>query len=315
MLNVDNVELLQAGVQFSYTVLWTHIFTLESKLKYFANSIALQIIKNNPEFKSIIESWKTTDPNAFLSELEKNPDLKSIILSETPWILEAQNESNQRKKLSLLFDINNLENSQLIALQKLKNLQIPDGGWSWYGGQVANVYITQYIVSGLKSLLDRGIQFDKSFLNQADSYLERYYQTEYSNLSKEQKAKKEGLSALHIQWLNSTETANFNNDVKNYYTACLISNWTKFNLQTQAIAGLYAVKVGNSNLATQIKKSVLDRATIRTNLCCSQQDLHAGLFRADLHQKLHCKPPMPSHALPRCTRAGRASVKTMLVVV
>ena len=283
-------EKISIALEMQTQPLWTTLLSLpylmeypyecaeQTFARYFANSIALQIIKNNPEFKSIIESWKTTDPNAFLSELEKNPDLKSIILSETPWILEAQNESNQRKKLSLLFDINNLENSQLIALQKLKNLQIPDGGWSWYGGQVANVYITQYIVSGLKSLLDRGIQFDKSFLNQADSYLERYYQTEYSNLSKEQKAKKEGLSALHIQWLNSTETANFNNDVKNYYTACLISNWTKFNLQTQAIAGLYAVKVGNSNLATQIKKSVLDRATIRTDLGMYWNENKSGYY-------------------------------------
>jgi uncharacterized protein YfaS (alpha-2-macroglobulin family) len=256
--------------------------------RYYANSTALSILNSHPEFQAIIETWKTTDPSAFLSELEKNPDLKSIILSETPWVMDAQNETAQRNKLAFLFDKNNLLANIENAKQKLIDLQTADGGWAWYGGKEANIYITQHIVTGLRELKDRGeLQFaskdpnSKSILtalNDADKYLEGYYSKLYNNLKPEDIKKNVGLSALHIQWLYSTGGYVFDKNMKNYFEACLIRNWTKFNLQTQAIAGLYALKVGNSELAKKIKKSLLERSINKPDLGMYWNENKAGYY-------------------------------------
>ena len=256
--------------------------------RYYANSTALSILNSHPEFQAIIESWKTTDLSAFLSELEKNPDLKSIILSETPWVMDAQNETAQRTKLAFLFDKNNLMANIENAKQKLIDLQTADGGWAWYGGKEANIYITQYIVSGLRELQDRGELQDltsnpnlisiRTSLDDADNYLVDYYTKLYNNLKPEEIKNHVGLSALHIQYLYSTGSYEFDKNVTNYYEACLIRNWTKFNLQTQAIAGLYALKAGNSELATKIKKSLLQRSINKPDLGMYWNENKAGYY-------------------------------------
>ncbi|MFN5443931.1 MAG: alpha-2-macroglobulin family protein, partial [Crocinitomicaceae bacterium] len=278
--------------------LWTILMSLPYLMEYpyecseqtfsrfYANSTALSILNSHPEFQAIIESWKTTDPSAFLSELDKNPDLKSIILSETPWVVDAQNETAQRNKLAFLFDKNNLLANIENAQQKLMDLQTADGGWAWYGGKEANIYITQHIVTGLRELQDRGeLQFaskdpnSKSILtalNDANEYLENYYTKLYDNLKPEEIKNHLGLSALHIQWLYSIGGYEYDKNVMNYYDACLRLNWTKFNLQTQAIAGLYALKVGNSELATKIKKSLLQRAINKPDLGMYWKENKAG---------------------------------------
>ena len=280
--------------------LWTILMSLPYLMEYpyecseqtfarlYANCTALSILNSHPEFQAIIESWKTTDPSAFLSELEKNPDLKSIILSETPWVMDAQNETTQRNKLAFLFDKNNLLANIENAKQKLIDLQTADGGWSWYGSKEANIYITQYIVSGIRELIDRGaIQFASkdpnsksilTFLNDANEYLEAYYTKLYDSLKPEEIKNHMGLSSLHIQWLSSSEVYEFNDNVKNYYDVCLRLNWTKFNLQTQAIAGLYAIKVNNFDLANKIKKSLLQRAINKPDLGMYWNENKAGYY-------------------------------------
>lgn len=58
--------------------------------------------------------------------------MKNILLSESPWVLEATTEAEQQARIATLFDINQLNNRNLSAFTKLKELQGEDGGWSWY---------------------------------------------------------------------------------------------------------------------------------------------------------------------------------------
>lgn len=120
--------------------------------RYFANALAASIVKNAPRIREIFPTWKTVDTSALLSNLEKNPELKSVLLEETPWVLEAKTESQQKKNIALLFDMTRMTRELGAALNKLQDMQAPNGGFVWFKGGPDDRYITQTILSGIGHL-------------------------------------------------------------------------------------------------------------------------------------------------------------------
>jgi hypothetical protein len=125
--------------------------------RYYANTLASWIANSNPKIKQVFESWKDLTPDALLSNLEKNQELKAVLLNETPWVMDANNETERKKRIALLFDLNRMAVEQQSALAKLKQLQSPNGGWSWFEGMPDNRYITQLIVTGIGKLEHLGV--------------------------------------------------------------------------------------------------------------------------------------------------------------
>lgn len=124
--------------------------------RYYVNALSAFILNENPEIKRVFEAWKiqaeTEGSNAFQSNLEKNSELKSALLAETPWVLESQKESNQKKEIALLFDANRLARAHDEVIKLLYDRQLSNGAFSWFPGGRENWYITQYILEGLGHL-------------------------------------------------------------------------------------------------------------------------------------------------------------------
>ena len=101
---------------------------------YYANSLASWIMEQQPRIKTMFDTWKQQGgtKETLLSNLQKNQELKSIILAESPWVLEAKTEQEQMQRIATLFDINNVRNNNITALTRLKELQQSNGAWSWY---------------------------------------------------------------------------------------------------------------------------------------------------------------------------------------
>lgn len=118
--------------------------------RYYANALASHIANANPRLKQVFDLWKNSQ--ALLSNLEKNQELKNVLLEETPWVREAQDESEQKKRIALLFDLNKMANEKENALNKLAQMQTPNGGYTWFPGMPDNRYITAYIVAGMGHL-------------------------------------------------------------------------------------------------------------------------------------------------------------------
>ena len=102
--------------------------------------------------QAVFEKWKNMDTSALLSNLQKNEELKSVLLRETPWVLEAQTETQQKKNLALLFDMIKMRDALKSALDKLRQMQSEDGGFAWFKGGREDRFITQYIISGIGRL-------------------------------------------------------------------------------------------------------------------------------------------------------------------
>lgn len=121
--------------------------------RYYANALAGLIANSSPRIKAVFESWKGKDTAALLSNLQKNEELKSILLEETPWVLDARNESEQKKKIALLFDLFRLSDEANSSLEKLTRMQNASGAFVWFQGGPDDRFITQYIVTGIGHLL------------------------------------------------------------------------------------------------------------------------------------------------------------------
>jgi hypothetical protein len=118
--------------------------------RFYANSIATEMANSNPRIKKVFDAWKNTD--ALLSNLEKNQELKSVLLEETPWVLESKDENVRKKMIGLLFDMNRMAGELNRAMKKIKEAQLSNGGFSWFPGLPDDRYITQYIVCGIGHL-------------------------------------------------------------------------------------------------------------------------------------------------------------------
>jgi len=120
--------------------------------RFYANTIASHIANSSPRIKAVFDQWKSQSPDALLSNLEKNQELKALALEETPWLCDGKDESERKKRVALLFDMNKMADEKDRAFTKLKKLQLDNGGWPWFEGGPDDRYITQYIAIGLARL-------------------------------------------------------------------------------------------------------------------------------------------------------------------
>ena len=121
---------------------------------YYVNSLATYIAHSNPKIAATFDRWKKAGGSreALLSNLNKNTELKNMLLEETPWVMAANDETEQKKQIALLFDLNMQKNQAQQYLDKLISLQLPSGGFPWFKGMPESRYVTQDILLNLGRL-------------------------------------------------------------------------------------------------------------------------------------------------------------------
>ncbi len=126
--------------------------------RLYANSLARHIATSDPKIQRVFEQWRGTD--ALDSPLEKNEDLRAVMLAETPWVRQADSESQARRNVGILFDKNRLDDEISRALNQLGQQQLEDGRWPWFPGGPANDFITLYVTTGFGRLRHLGVEID-----------------------------------------------------------------------------------------------------------------------------------------------------------
>ena len=126
--------------------------------RLYANALARHIANSDPKIHRVFEQWRGTP--ALDSPLEKNQDLKSVMLEETPWVRQAQAESQARRNVGILFEDNRLNDETARTLKKLAEGQYQNGAWPWFPGGPPCEYITLYITTGFGRLRHLGVKLD-----------------------------------------------------------------------------------------------------------------------------------------------------------
>ena len=160
-----------------YLMEFPHECSEQTFNRLYANSLAREIANSDPKIRRIFDQWKGT--KTLDSPLEKNEDLKSVALMETPWVRQAKSESEARRNVGILFDDNRLNDEKRRTFEKLKQRQLSDGAWPWFPGGRGNDYITLYITTGFGRLGHLGVDIDPSLaiksLNRLDNWINKTY--------------------------------------------------------------------------------------------------------------------------------------------
>ncbi|MDB2606477.1 MG2 domain-containing protein [Zobellia sp.] len=247
--------------------------------RYYANSLASHIANSNERIKAVFDQWANSD--ALLSNLEKNEELKSLLLQETPWLRDAQSETEQKKRIALLFDLNKMKNEETRALAKLKNNQKVSGAWSWFNGGPNNRYITQHIVAGVGHLKKLAISPSSkenlsdinSITKKAIAYLDAEFIEEYERMKKyASNLNHDHLSQMQIHYLymrsffKDMKTSKEVDRITAYYIGQAKKYWTKKGLYSKGMLALILDRAGDTASSKKILKGLKENSIVSEKL-------------------------------------------------
>ena len=238
---------------------------------YYANSIGRHIMHLSPVIKQTVELWQKedsqqTDASSLQSALQKNQQLRQIVLDETPWLLAADRESEQKRQLMGYFNESQLDYRLADNLSRLSRLQLEDGSFAWWKGMDGSPYMTMSVLQTLVRL-NRMVGEQKTTANMiaaAFAYMDKQMAREVKFLKK---AEHEGKltvvrpSELAVQYLYASTLAgrkmqsatkhNFD-----YLVSRLASHNTDFSIYGKAVSAVVLAANSHRKEAASLLESI-----------------------------------------------------------
>ncbi|MBL7992058.1 MAG: hypothetical protein JNN25_11520 [Candidatus Kapabacteria bacterium] len=244
--------------------------------RFYANSIATHLANSKPRIKAIFEQWKQS-PDALLSKLEKNEELKSLLLQETPWVMDGKDESERKRRVGLLFDLNRMSDELGSALKKLEERQTGNGGFSWFPGMEPSRFMTQYLVSGMGHLQKLGVTFPtqttfasrlEAISARAVDFIDQEIATEYTRLKAQRgfKPENEYLSYDAVQYLYARSffvkkpIPSYAEEAFTFWKKQAAKHWTNQGMMGQSMIALALHRFNEKDTPALIIKSFRERA-------------------------------------------------------
>ena len=258
-----------------------HDNAIDWAISYYVNALASHIANSQPRIQQVFNRWKNTDAakETFISQLQKNADLKEILLAESPWVLEAQSEADQRQRIATLFDINQMRDKLSSALVKLQGLQNEDGGWSWYKGMRSSWYTTTFIVEQLARIpmLTKQVLPEQSARMQQDAFrflhdeaLE-YYKEIQRLMRKDKNYKYEYLSSAMMDYLyliaiSGEDVPSQNHQAYEFFLARVANNLKNGSLTCKAMSAIILKHAGQEKKAAEFIASLKEHLVMEDEL-------------------------------------------------
>lgn len=240
---------------------------------YYANTLASHIAKSNPDIAETVREW-TQDYSSLESPLDKNEELRHTILAETPWVVDADSETAQRKMLYRLFDASLLASRQAFALQHLKALQLADGGFSWWKGMESSRYMTVAVTQTLlrlQAMVGEGNAYDGIITN-AFRYLDKEIAKDVKYMKEAKRKKNEPwLSSFDLDYLycraiyNGKMSASVKADI-DFMMAYIVKNTRYLDMQSKAGAAIILSRFGNKKAADEYLQSIIEHTVYKEDM-------------------------------------------------
>ncbi|MDA3944980.1 MAG: MG2 domain-containing protein [Bacteroidetes bacterium] len=244
--------------------------------RLYTNVLAAYIANQIPQLMASIDQWRTHSPEAFLSQLEKDPELKNIVLNETPWLLDAQDEAAQKARIALLFDLNRLRYEQQQSIRRLRDMQLGNGAWPWFEGMPESRFVTRAILQGFGQLQQLGIASEaldaddrrimELFVRKARAFVQAELTRDYVKLREKAQLEKYSLNHQHLADLYALSFFDFvapegdADEAFRFFLKHSGDDWLDFNPGMQAMAALVLERNGRKGDAEAILASLRERA-------------------------------------------------------
>ncbi|MFZ1704019.1 MAG: MG2 domain-containing protein [Saprospiraceae bacterium] len=248
--------------------------------RYFANQISSKIASSNPRISQIFDQWRLVEKDALLSKLSTNEALKSALIEETPWVMNALSEEEQKRNIALLFEVNTLKNELSKTFHKLEERQLPNGAFPWFINGRADLYMTQYIVESLGQMvkmgaLDQNDEKVMTLVQKAMKYIDEETLYWY-NKTREGLKTQENIQNLPIHYLGfhylyirsffpEIKLPESNKEVFHYYFKRAKEDWLNQNLYTQILIGIVLQRSGDVQ-AKKLLQSFEERSFMKDEM-------------------------------------------------
>ncbi|MFI5156941.1 MAG: alpha-2-macroglobulin, partial [Chitinophagales bacterium] len=219
-------------------------------------------------------------------------ELKSVLLQETPWVLESKNEEDQHRNLAMLMDMARMHDELQSILNKLEAMQSAGGGFPWFKEGPDDRYITQYILTGIGHLKKLGaIPEDMAIkINQlvrhAMAWVDKKLLDDYeASLKKKNITNEEpSITAIHIQWLYlrtffpeiSIPAANIR--AYEFYSSKAVKQWLEQSRFMQGMIAIFLGRKGELKIAKQILASLKENAIYNEEMGMYWKDMQSGYY-------------------------------------
>ncbi|MCW5899847.1 MAG: hypothetical protein KIT10_11320 [Flavobacteriales bacterium] len=280
MLEVTPNPAWQAVQALPYMMEFPHACAEQIFSRFYANALAAHVTRERPAIRKVFDAWRETaitgGPDAFLAALEKNPMLKGIVLEETPWVAQAKDDGERRKRIALLFDLERMAAEQDRAARELRDMQLADGSWPWFSGMGASRWVTQHIVAGFGHL-QRTSAADLRHRGEIDRMVDRARDWLGKELVRDHRRRERELDRaeretylprydeLHLLYARGFLEGGFDLPeiaaAARYLRERAAAQWTRYGLQEQAMLALILHRAGDHTTARDILASLKERST------------------------------------------------------
>lgn len=242
----------------------------------FTHLLASHITRQVPKIRQVFEQWQRSDTQALRSNLQRNQELKAVLLEETPWVAEAADETAQKHAVAQLFDKSMIREQTKNAMEKLRELQLPNGAFSWMKGGPGDRYMTQYILTGIGQLQTIGALRDaevsvqegfRQLTEKALRFLDRAVQEDYAQLLKPVSLlNRNNLHPLIVQYLYLRSYFPHlplyagSRQAYRYYQQQAARFWRSQGKTRQAMIALVLFRSGDRSKASAILRSLQENA-------------------------------------------------------
>jgi uncharacterized protein YfaS (alpha-2-macroglobulin family) len=285
-----------------YLMEYPHECAEQTFSRLYANALASHVVNSKPKIKQVFDTWKNYSPESFLSNLQKNEELKSVILQETPWVMQAANEADRKKNVGLLFDLNKMSNELSRAVNHLKKMQLPNGAFPWFSGMYEDRYITQLIIGGMGKLNKIGVNIYadnndvNAMINKAIQYCDWQMEKDFNEIKKYDKDYKKNNhnSAYMIQYLyarsfyKDVQMKDSYKDAYAYFLKQCNDYWLSQNRNIQAMSALVLQRQSKPETAKAILKSLAQNALYNDEM---------GMYWKESYGYYWYEAPIETHAL------------------
>ncbi len=219
--------------------------------KLMAQLVLQKIIKDNPQIEIDIKKNGNTQ-----STLASKDNLKDIILTETPWLQQANSETQMFTNLKKMLEENKNLTDELI--NKLINSQHSNGAWGWFNGMTPDRNITMYILKSIAQLKHKNINMDKKFsesVNKAKVFLDQELEKDYKLVLKNKNyLKQNNITQFALEYIYVNGQLNYKNNTPAYlfYLKQCLTNYNKLSNAQRALVAIIAYNNANSAIANQI---------------------------------------------------------------
>ena len=253
----------------------------------YSNSIARHIMKQSPVIAQVVKLWKQEAASAesaraakggkadeagtsLQSVLEKNQELRELVLNETPWVMDADRESEQKKLLIEYLDESLCQNRLTDEVAKLRKLQLADGSFAWWKGMEGSRYMTTEVAEMMVRLNRMvGVQQEtKDMLTAALRYLQRKAAAEVKDMKKEVEKKRNvrpSELAIHYLYILSLDGRKLD-PAATYLLQNMAERTGEFTIYGKARAAVVLASNGQQAKAADYLQSIAEYSVSRPGM-------------------------------------------------